>query len=238
MVDRRTGGILWTIGGKHSSFPIPASAAFQWQHDVEYHAGNVISLFDDHCCEITGNGIYLSPTGNSRGLVLRVDPATRAVSVLKRIYNDQGYDAEYMGNVELLRGGGTFIGWGDAPLMSDYGASGHLVFQAQLPGPDIDYRAYLQRWVGLPLTAPSGAARVHDGRTVVYASWNGATQVRGWRVLAVPASGAAHPVANAPRSGFETDIPITNGAGRYEVQAIDAAGRVIGTSGPFSPTTR
>ena len=236
MVDRATGKILWTIGGKRSTFRFPSGSGFQWQHDVEYHAGNLISLFDDHCCEITGNGQYLAPTGNTRGEVFRLDPATGAVTVLKRIENNQGYDAEYMGNIELQNNGGMFIGWGDAPLMSDYNAAGHLIFQAQLPGSDIDYRAYLQQWVGRPLTPPIGVALDHAGQTVVYASWNGATQVQAWRVMAIGSGGPATRLAQAAKNGFETKIPVSGSATRFEVQALDARGHVIGTTRPFAPT--
>jgi hypothetical protein len=66
----------------------------------------------------------------------------------------------------------------------------------------------------------------------VYASWNGATLVASWRVLSGPSTGALAPVAQAPRSGFETAIALPPGAaGRYlTVQALDAAGGVIGTA--------
>jgi hypothetical protein len=65
---------------------------------------------------------------------------------------------------------------------------------------------------------------------VVYASWNGATQVRSWRVLG---DGSA-PVASAARSGFETAIPVTQTVGSFRVQALDAHGRAIGTSKAFA----
>ena len=236
MIDRKTGRVLWTLGGKHSTFTIPSGADFQWQHDVEYHPGDDISVFDDHCCEITGNGQYLNPDGPSRALVFHVDPATRTATVSKRFANNQGFDAEYMGNVQLLPDGGAFIGWGDAPFISKYSPSGRLIFQAVLPSPDLTYRAYLQNWVGLPDTTPSGAARLRDGHTTVYASWNGATRVDGWRVLAVSSAGVGRPIAHASRTGFETTIAVATSAASYEVQALDAAARPIGTSRPFTAT--
>jgi EmrB/QacA subfamily drug resistance transporter len=236
MVDRKTGRVLWTLGGKHSTFSVPAGAGFQWQHDVQYHPGGEISVFDDHCCEITGNGQYLDPDGPSRALVFKLDPATRSATVVKRFANNQGFDAEYMGNVQLLSDGGAFIGWGDAPFISEYSPSGRVIFQAVLPSPDLTYRAYLQNWVGLPVTRPSGAARLREGHVIIYVSWNGATRVHRWRVLAVPSAGAPRAIAQAVRTGFETAIPAPTSAGRYEVQALDSAGRPIGTSRPFAAT--
>jgi hypothetical protein len=90
----------------------------------------------------------------------------------------------------------------------------------------MSYRAYLQKWVGKPLTKPSVAVRRSDGKTDAYVSWNGATQVTRWRVKS--ASGAT--LASAQRDGFETKIPLAGGGGKIEVQALGVSGNVLGTS--------
>jgi hypothetical protein len=64
----------------------------------------------------------------------------------------------------------------------------------------------------------------------VYASWNGATEVASWRVLAGAAPDALQPVAVAPRSGFETKILVAGSGPYVAVEALDPAGRVLGTS--------
>ena len=71
------------------------------------------------------------------------------------------------------------------------------------------------------------------GGTVVYASWNGATTVRSWRVLAGPDPGHLAAVATKAKSGFETAIPVAAGS-VFKIQALDAHGRVIGTSSVFT----
>ncbi len=96
----------------------------------------------------------------------------------------------------------------------------------------------VEQWVGLPLTAPAGAARQADGRTTVYVSWNGATQVVSWRVLAGPSASRLAVVSTTAKSGFETAIPLPHSYRSFKVQALGAAGRVIGTSRPFSGSTR
>ncbi|HEX8714345.1 MAG TPA: hypothetical protein VF706_02160, partial [Solirubrobacteraceae bacterium] len=67
---------------------------------------------------------------------------------------------------------------------------------------------------------------------VVYASWNGATEVASWRVLAGPSPTSLAPVAGAARSGFETALAAPSLASRayVQVQALDARGTVIGAS--------
>jgi hypothetical protein len=138
-----------------------------------------------------------------------------------------------MGNTQVLPGGNVIIGWGEVPFVSEYTASGKLIFDAAFPSPDMSYRAYVQPWVGQPLSPPSGAARAQGAGTTVYASWNGATQVSSWRVLAVTAAGETQPLATHARAGFETSIPVSGGSRRFQVQALDAAGRVLGTSRTF-----
>ena len=87
--------------------------------------------------------------------------------------------------------------------------------------------------MGLPLSLPAGAADQKDGKTTVYASWNGATRLVSWRVLAGPSARRLVAVGSAPKSGFETAIAVPQDFEVFEVQAMDADGRVIGASRPF-----
>lgn len=233
LVNERTGRIEWTLGGKHSSFRVPPADHFEWQHDARLLNPTTLSVFDDHCCMITGAGVYLNATGPSRGLVLRLDAANHSVRLEKLYSHGVTVESRYMGNVEQLPGGRAFVGWGDAPFLSEFSRSGQLVFDAAFPAPDMSYRAYVQRWVGLPLYPPSGAARTRHGATTVYASWNGATRVASWRVLARQ-GGTSKMIAQSRRTGFETAIPVHTDATSLTVEALDASGRVIGTSRSFT----
>jgi EmrB/QacA subfamily drug resistance transporter len=229
-VNLRSGAIVWTLGGRRSNFRFGSGAAFQWQHDVVTYPGTpLLTLFDDHCCQITGGGTYVSATAPSRGLVLKLDTKSHTATVAGQYSHGSGFDAEYMGSLEPLPGGNEFVGWGSANYFSEYDVSGQMLLDATLPSPDITYRALLEPWIGLPLSAPQGAARRQGGKTTVYASWNGATKVSAWRVL--DGQGA---VATAPRSGFETAIPVQSTATALRVQALDSHRRVLGTSRVFT----
>ena len=236
LVSERTGRILWTLGGKNSSFTIPSRGEFKWQHDAELHSGSVVTLFDDHCCDITGADTYLPATGPSRGLTLKLDQAAHTASVVRQYSHGTTFHSEYMGNTQVLPNGDVVVGWGEVPFVSEYTASGKLIFDAAFPSPDMSYRAYVQPWVGRPLNPPSGAARARSAGTTVYASWNGATQVRAWRVLAVTADGGTRPLTTRTRTGFETSIPVSGGDAHFRVQALDRAGRALGTSKTFGVT--
>jgi len=125
------------------------------------------------------------------------------------------------------------VGWGSAPFITEFDSSGNMLLDARLPRHDLSYRATVEPWVGTPLYPPAGAARRTGGGTTVSASWNGATEVRGWRVLGGKSSGAQAQVASASKSGFETGIRVPQGYTTFRVQALDGRGRVIGTSQPF-----
>jgi EmrB/QacA subfamily drug resistance transporter len=234
LVDIATGRIEWTLGGRSSSFRFGRGAAFEWQHDVKLGPGSTVSMFDDHCCQLTGGGTSVPATAPSRGLVLNLDPSTHTATLAAQYTGGGQFESEYMGDTQPLPNGNVFVGWGSQRWFSEYSRSGKLLMEGEFPPPDQSYRATVGNWVGLPLTSPAGAARTVGGRQIVYASWNGATRVASWRVLAGAAGSRLATVASAPRSGFETAIPLVGAHARLEVQALDSAGRVIGTSAPFA----
>jgi EmrB/QacA subfamily drug resistance transporter len=234
LVNIASGQIQWTLGGKKSSFTFGPGAAFQWQHDVAFGGGSTITLFDDHCCQLTGGGTSVPATGASRGLVLNVDRSARTATLLAQYSGGNRFETEYMGDTQPLTNRNTFVGWGSEPYFSEYGPSGQQLLEANFPGPDLSYRETIEPWVGLPLTAPAGAARLGSSGTTVYASWNGATEVASWRVLAIGVGGKLTPVAGATRSGFETAVPVPATYRSFEIEALDARGRVIGASRPFT----
>ena len=234
LVDIDTGTIDWSLGGRRSSFKFGRGAGFEWQHDVQLGPDSTVSLYDDHCCQLTGGGTYVDPTAPSRGLVLKLDQLARTASLVAQYKRSEDFDAAYMGDAQQLANGNVFVGWGSEPYFSEFSRSGRLLFDAQLPGPNLTYRASVEQWHGLPLSPPVGAARRTHGQITVYASWNGATDVASWRVLAIASGGRSTRLATRAKSGFETAIPVPQNYESFEVQALGADGHVIGTSRPFS----
>jgi EmrB/QacA subfamily drug resistance transporter len=234
-VNIATGRIVWTLGGRNSSFKFAGGASFTWQHDVTVYPGtSFVTMFDDHCCQISSGGTYVAPTAPSRGLVLKLDLGKRVASLVGQYGLDENLASDYMGSLEPLPNGNELMGWGSTPLLTEYDSSGNKLLRAELPGSDLSYRARLEPWAGQPLYPPAGAARVSGGHTTVYASWNGATAVTAWRVLGGASVGTLRPLATSVRSGFETAIPVASGDREFEVQALDGRGRPIGTSRVFT----
>jgi EmrB/QacA subfamily drug resistance transporter len=238
LLDANTGAIEWTLGGRHSSYKFGPGASFQWQHDVALAPGSTVTMFDDHCCQLTGGGTSVPPTGPSRGLVLELNQSTHVATLEAQYGNREGFKSEYMGDTEPLANGNTFVGWGSAPYFTEYSAAGKLLLEAEFPGSDLSYRTMVEPWVGLPLTPPVGALGTTGAKTTVYASWNGATQAVFWRVLGGASTSRMAAVGTAAKAGFETAIPVSQSYKSFEVQALDAGGRVIGTSRAFSGSTQ
>ena len=82
LVNSASGQIAWTLGGKKSSFTFGPGADFQWQHDVAFGGGSTITMFDDHCCQLTGGGTSVPATGASRALVLNVNQSARKATLV------------------------------------------------------------------------------------------------------------------------------------------------------------
>jgi hypothetical protein len=138
--------------------------------------------------------------------------------------------------MQTLPDGNTVVGYGGVPAISEYGSSGALVFDAHLPYDMIFYRAYRRPWSATPAAPPSVVASLNNTseETIVHASWNGATGVASWRVLAGKKGGTLAPQATFGADGFESSITLPKRFAAVQVQALDGAGHVLGSSAPAS----
>lgn len=224
-ISRRNGAVVWRLGGKKSDFALPDEARFYWQHDARWHDGNRLSLFDDAS----------SPPKEkeSRGLILDVDPARKRVSVARQYTHPSRLLADNQGNTQLLAGGRVFVGWGAEPYFSEFDSDGTLIFDGRFPANDQSYRSYLGEWTGQPQTVPDLAVGENPARGVtVYASWNGATEIDRWDVLAGKTPGSLTRVARAPHGDFETAVAVADDGPYYAVVALNGNGHEIGRSKP------
>lgn len=222
-VDRRTGAIIWTLGGKRSDFEGSPDARFAWQHDAERRADGTISLFD--------NSAAPPVRERSRGLVLALDESAMTVRAVSQYHHPRDLLAANQGSFQTLPNGNVFIGWGSQRYFSEYSADGELLLDGRISPANDHYRATRLPWVGRPLTGPAITAQARSARvTAVYASYNGATEVARWEVLAGRRPGALAPAATTARTGFETGVLVDSGGPFFAVRALDAAGRELGRS--------
>jgi Arylsulfotransferase (ASST) len=225
-LDPHTGQVNWRLGGKQSSFKGGPDTQTAYQHDPRELPGGQISVFD--------NGASPKIHSQSRGIVLSLDQQSATATLVSQFTHTPPLVVDSQGNMQALSNGDWFLGWGQVPGFSELSPSGTLLLDAHFPARTQSYRSFRLPWSGTPAHPPVFAFTSSGGRTgIVYASWNGATQVASWRVLAgARAKGLVAVVAQTARTGFETAIPLlTPPAGPYlGVQALGGGGEVLASS--------
>jgi predicted lipoprotein with Yx(FWY)xxD motif len=228
-VSHKTGKPIWQLGGKGSTWKLGANASFSWQHDARFVGQDEITLFDDACCDL---GVpYAAPEHASRGLILKLDAKAKTATVAHQYEHSPKIAVPSQGDMQTLPNGDEFIGWGQDPYYGEYTAAGKLLYEVTMPAADESYRALKYVWSAAPYYAPSIAAQEKNGRRTLYASWNGATGVGAWKVLAGSSpSKLKVVVAAATARGFETGVPVTARGPYFKVEALGAGDKVLRAS--------
>ena len=150
-VNRRTGQIMWELGGKQSSFTLRAAPGqvldhggeiFAWQHDPEGLGNGVYTVFDNEA-GIPGEAPLLS---YSRAVTVHLDLQTHVATLVMSNNQSEGLVAAYTGNAQTTRNGDLFVDWGALPYISEFSPSGTLLFNAEFPSGVFCYRAYRFPW--------------------------------------------------------------------------------------------
>jgi len=225
-LDTRTGQVLLRVGGKHNDVKQAAGARTAFQHDATVQANGTITVFD--------NGAVPKVEPQSRAITIGLNAKTKTETLLAAYaHSSPSLSSGSQGNVQTVPGGNAFVGWGSEPYFSEYDQTGKLLYDAHWHGAYESYRAYRFPWSATPARPPALAivpGAVPSAQATVYASWNGATEVAGWRVLAGSSPSQLAPIANAAKAGFETAIAVPGGEAYVAVQALNSAGATIGTS--------
>jgi hypothetical protein len=142
--------------------------------------------------------------------------------------------AASQGNMQTLASGNTVVDYGGVPEISEYDAHGALLFDAHLPFDMSSYRGFRFPWSGRPLTPPALVASLNNTgeETIVHMSWNGATEVASWRVLAGTDAGSLAARATVAANSFESSTILPKKYPYVAVQALDAAGNVLAGTPP------
>jgi Arylsulfotransferase (ASST) len=148
-VSRHTGKVLWQLGGKHSSFTEKAAPGqkldsaheiFAWQHDPSAVSSDLYTVFDD---ESDGDSTLLP---YSRAVTISLNFRTHVATLVRSDNQPEGMGTPAFGSVQTTSDGDQFVGWGESPLVSEFGPAGKLLFNAAFSGGSFTYRAYLLPW--------------------------------------------------------------------------------------------
>ncbi|CAN8104185.1 unnamed protein product [Discula destructiva] len=252
LINGKTGDIMWTLGGRQNVFaelapaatgpdPIAPALSMSWQHHarvVPGTNGRELTLFDNHGADYS-HGKCRSSATCSRGLRIAIDARSSppTVQVLRQYLHPSDLRAKNQGSLQLLaESDNVLVGWGHSPAFTEHAASGETVMDVQFapwpvddtPSPD-NYRVYKMDWSAIPWWNPAIAVRENlQGDLDVFASWNGATEVREWVVRGN--DGAV--LSRAKRTGFETRLPIGSRAWIQQVwvEALNGNGTILRAS--------
>lgn len=167
-----------------------------------------------------------SPTSQTTGMTLALNLTSKHVSLVSKLWDaeDPVY-AVSQGSFQALDNGHVLMQHGATPKLEEYDDEGALVMRAWF-GEDQEiqsYRGYRFEWAGKPRGRPNAAACTQGGKTAVYVSWNGATEVRSWKVYAGKNKGHLKAVKTATKNGFETRISL-DGVASGDVVMVEAVG--------------
>ncbi len=232
-LNRKTGAIIWRLGGMKSDFQMGPEATFNFQHDPRAHEDGTLTLFDNGAAGPGSEDV--EPM--SRPLRLRLDTKTMTAALVQVYETPTARLATALGNVQQQPHGGVFVGWGAAGAFSEFAPDGSVLFDATLPAGAVSYRAFRSPWVGQPMTSPAVVATITaNGQMAVTASWNGATEVARWQIHTGSSAAKLAVAATAPRSGFETTVQL-RAAAFVSVTALDAHGHALGFTPPLAATS-
>ncbi len=233
MINQETGAIEWQIAGKKSSFTMGKKTRFYFQHDARLEGKKLdhLTMFDDEA----GPPAY----GASRGIILRIHAGK--VSLVHQYVRSATTVAGAEGSMQVMKHGLALVGFGATQFFSEFAKGGEpekkapLIFDAQLPKGDGTYRVLRFGWEGTPNTLPKLVAERESEEAVsLYASWNGATALAKWEVLAGPSAESLSTVGTYEWSGFETEMSVASSEPVFEVRALDKSGHVLASSEPVS----
>ena len=162
LIDPRKDRVVWTLGGKDSSFHVSTTAQFAWQHDAELvnPSGNgqgrdvKLTLFDDDTDE-----------GQAKGLILRLNTLTHRANLVMAYEHHPAYTAVFMGSMQALPNDNALVGWGSPNAdFTEFSKSGKALLEAAWPFHAQSYRTLFTRHLG--------------GDAVLPAEWRGARHDR------------------------------------------------------------
>ena len=218
-INRRTGTIIWRLGGKRSDFQLGRGVRFGWQHDARRQADGTLTLFD--------NSAAPKLRKQSRGLVLRLDERRMRAEVVHTFVHDPPIVAVDQANMQKLPNGNYLVGWGHEPYVTEFGPHGKTLLDLRFARRGADsYRAYRFPWIGRPTRPPAVAVE----RDRIYVSWNGATEVIEWELLGGRDKKKLRPLRIVPKEGFETAIALPSNVAWVAVRALDRKGRSMARS--------
>ena len=196
------------------------------------------TLFDNGGTRLNSQGCPVHP---ARAMHFGIDTEARRAKVLDRRSSRDitespttAYYPGSLGSARLSANGSWLIDWGTAGRVTQHRPKGRVSFR--LAFALRSYRAVMGAWKGMPAGKPLVAFERPGGLDLdVFMSWNGATEIRRWQVLAGPAPDQLTPLgAPVAFADLETAVRVQTDAAFVAVEALGKRRRLLGRSDPVA----
>jgi hypothetical protein len=137
-ISRETGEIIWRMGGKNNQFTfLNDPIQFSYQHDIRRVPNGNLTLFD--------NGNFHTPRF-SRAVEYRLDEHLMTAELVWQYRASPDIFGPFMGSVQRLPNGNTFICWGAGSTLSEVRPDGTKAFEIRLDENVYSYRGFRFPW--------------------------------------------------------------------------------------------
>ncbi|CEM40063.1 unnamed protein product [Vitrella brassicaformis CCMP3155] len=237
-ISRRTGEVLWSIGGRGGTISIKDDPGFRWQHDARISVAepDVLTVYDNGGMEDIRTGHVVKDRQYSRGVAYRIDAEARTATKVWEFSHPRGQKvfSSEMGSVQMLPGGrGRWgVAWSGLigpqnPLYTETANGSERVLEMSYMWDELtSYRVTKGQWVGRPAHRPIlvlTGVHPYDATLTpkLRYSWNGATGVHSWRLYAHPQGGKRVEMRRHLAVRFEHAMSLTRWKWHPIYQCID-----------------
>jgi len=219
--------------------------------DVDGVTKMLVSAFD--------NGADNGGTGDrpSRGVLIEVtyptpESSSTGTAHTAKLIQEYVHPAQFVsssqGSMQIIASNDTsdprvLLGYGYVGVWTEFSADGSVLcdnrFSAMSSWGNGDvqsYRVLKAPWKGEPSWPPAVTFGEGKQQSSVFVSWNGATEVKGWKLQQASESACAdddwEDVSTTQKKGFETKLDVGDCELRFlRVVGLDTDGEVLGVSG-------
>ncbi|KAK3701399.1 hypothetical protein LTR37_015497 [Vermiconidia calcicola] len=244
-VSGKDGSRLWQLGGKGNNFTDLSdghATDFAWQHHMRFldDDSTQLTVFDNR--NLHGEKeVHCVGDSCSRGARIALDYQDMTARLLQSFYSPNGLLSYAMGGYDTTPRGNALIGWGSQAAITEFSPDGVPVMNFQFGKLGTwmrTYRVYKGHWEAYPPWPPGIAVEraPEDCNMFIFASWNGATEVKFWIVAVAETKKKLDDLKSVRwcsgflKVGFESMISYDGNDAFVRVVAVDKNSNVLGAT--------
>lgn len=235
LISGQDGEIIWRLGGKYSDFV--QDFTFSKQHHARFVESNETHITISFLNNASDEAENEEDTSSALYVQMDMTSSPMTARVVNRYNRPDGSLTRLRGSVQTLPNGNVFVGWSERGYQSEQSSDGKVLMQASFVSTRYSsYRSYKYPFRGRPNTPPDLVASVYgteesDLTTVMFVSWNGATDIASWNFYSqIDAGGIPVIVGTTNKTDFETVYVADGYLDWVSAEALDADGNSLGKS--------